>query len=277
MTNIFNGGQEIQNLDAFLQDWFNKKEIVNKELKEAMLYSLFTGGKRIRPLLFYTLAEDLQVKTEANVYFAAALECIHTYSLIHDDLPAMDNDDYRRGKLTCHKKFGEAIGILAGDGLLNESVELALKGIEALPIERKNSGIMAASFLFRASGNSGMIDGQAMDMEEGSASRDIILYKKKTGALLGAALSMAASLSTADKAIAEIFYSIGEILGVSYQLQDDRFDTIEDGVETDKEHLLQLEKDSIEYTEKVFKELDKLNLNLSNLIELIQKILDRKE
>lgn len=278
MKEKFNHRNRIPELDSFLKSWFGKKNILNPTLKEAMLYSLFNGGKRIRPLLFYTLLEDLDRKEEADHYFASALECIHTYSLIHDDLPAMDDDDYRRGQMTCHKKFGEAFGILAGDGLLNESMELVLEGIGHLNDEEKYKGLMAAKFLFRASGNQGMIDGQAMDISQGAASENLALYKKKTGALIGASLAMASALAKGDLIEAEIFYSIGLLLGVSYQLQDDRFDIIEDGVcLAEKDHMEKLEDKSVSYVEKVYSELDGLGLELDNLKDLVKDVLDRKE
>lgn len=277
MTLDFNSRNRIKHLDAFIRDYFEEKDIENSYLKDAMKYSLFTGGKRIRPLLFFTLLEDLEIESSSALFFAAALECIHTYSLIHDDLPPMDNDDIRRGKPTNHRVYGEAMAILAGDGLLNEAMELVLTGISQLPSGEKNRGLLAAKYLFKASGVTGMIDGQAMDIYEGAASENLKLYEKKTGALIGASLAMASALYNGNEELSDKFYSIGLTLGISYQLQDDRFDIIEDGVLVQEGHLNKLKEEATYYTNKVFIDLDSLLLNVDNLKHLIQEILDRKE
>lgn len=277
MTLDFNSRNRIKHLDTFIRDYLEEKDIENSYLKDAMKYSLFTGGKRIRPLLFFTLLEDLEIESSSALFFAAALECIHTYSLIHDDLPPMDNDDIRRGKPTNHRVYGEAMAILAGDGLLNEAMELVLTGISKLPSEEKNRGLLAAKYLFKASGVTGMIDGQAMDIYEGAASENLKLYEKKTGALIGASLAMASALYNGNEKLSDKFYSIGLTLGISYQLQDDRFDIIEDGVLVQEGHLNKLKEEATYYTNKVFIDLDSLLLNVDNLKHLIQEILDRKE
>lgn len=277
MTLDFNSRNRIKHLDTFIRDYLEEKDIENSYLKDAMKYSLFTGGKRIRPLLFFTLLEDLEIESSSALFFAAALECIHTYSLIHDDLPPMDNDDIRRGKPTNHRVYGEAMAILAGDGLLNEAMELVLTGISQLPSEEKNRGLLAAKYLFKASGVTGMIDGQAMDIYEGAASENLKLYEKKTGALIGASLAMASALYNGNEELSDKFYSIGLTLGISYQLQDDRFDIIEDGVLVQEGHLNKLKEEATYYTNKVFIDLDSLLLNVDNLKHLIQEILDRKE
>lgn len=127
-------------------------------LNDGMQYSLLCGGKRIRPILFLATLDMLGVNWQKEMNYAIALECIHTYSLIHDDLPAMDNDDFRRGRLSNHKQFGEANAILAGDALLNEAFTLLLQGAIDEP-HRKS-----AEFLSRCAGADGMIGGQSLDL-----------------------------------------------------------------------------------------------------------------
>lgn len=211
--------------DTRLKEYYNSIPLAAEELRESMVYSLFTGGKRIRPKIFYTVLEDLHYKGEADFYFAAAMESIHTYSLIHDDLPAMDDDDMRRGQPTNHKKFNEALAILAGDGLLSQAGELAAQGAMLEP----KGGILAMTYLFKATGTTGMVDGQALDIREGASSGDEVIYSKKTGALLGGCFAMAGALSGKDPSFCDKLYRVGETLGISYQFQDDYLDLVEDG------------------------------------------------
>lgn len=268
---------KIEELNDFLHQWIIEKDICHPTLKEGILYALESGGKRIRPTLFYTLLEDYQWECSCSVYFAAALECIHTYSLVHDDLPAMDDDDFRRGKPTVHKQFGEDMAILVGDGLLNEAMELAMIGISQMNPEKRNGGILAAKYLFCAAGTTGMIDGQAMDITAGASSQDILLYEKKTGALLGAALAMASALVEGIEEKAEAFYQAGLLLGVSYQMQDDLFDIKEDFQEYDENLLKHLEENAEKYTEKCKDEVEKIQGDFSQLKALMDKILGRQE
>ena len=193
----------------------------------------------MRPTLFYTVLYDLNYKGDAAFYFAAAMESIHTYSLIHDDLPAMDDDDIRRGKPSCHKAYGEALAILAGDGLLSQAAELAAEGASLDPA----GGIEAMKYLFKAAGTTGMVDGQVLDIRAGASSGDEVIYKRKTGALLG----MAGALAGKPKEVNDTLYRVGETLGLSYQFQDDYFDLEEDGAEVNPDDYLVKAR---EYTEE---------------------------
>lgn len=231
------------NFDKRLKEYYEAIPSAADELKEAMLYSLFTGGKRVRPTLFYTVLSDLNYKGDAAFYFAAAMESIHTYSLIHDDLPAMDDDDFRRGKPSCHKAYGEALAILAGDGLLSQAAELAAEGASLDPA----GGIEAMKYLFKAAGTTGMVDGQVLDIRAGASSGDEVIYKLKTGALLGACFAMAGALAGKPKEVNDTLYRVGETLGLSYQFQDDYFDLEEDGAEVNPEDYLTKAR---EYTEE---------------------------
>ncbi len=189
-------------------------------LAESMRYSLLSGGKRVRPVLFFGMLEHYGLDYKAEFTLAAALECIHTYSLIHDDLPAMDNDDFRRGNPSNHKVFGEANAILAGDALLSEACSLLLG-------EGGKDGrhLRAAQYLAECAGPKGMIAGQSADLlyseKEGDAEALAFIYAHKTGRLLKAPVVMAAILAERDIAAAERF---GSELGNLFQLTDDLLD-----------------------------------------------------
>lgn len=203
-----------------------EREGINPLLKESMAYSLNAGGKRLRPVL-NILAHLLRADDYAQTLdIACAIEMIHTYSLIHDDLPAMDNDDLRRGKPTNHKIFGEAQAILAGDGLLNTAFEVILETIERYPDANM---IKAASIVAKSAGVSGMIAGQAADIawEKQDISDEMLSYihEKKTGAMItGALLSgiVAAGGSAEDNEAVKIY---GENIGLAFQIIDDILDT----------------------------------------------------
>lgn len=189
-------------------------------LNDGMQYSLLCGGKRIRPILFLATLDMLGVNWQKEMNYAIALECIHTYSLIHDDLPAMDNDDFRRGRLSNHKQFGEANAILAGDALLNEAFTLLLQGAIDEP-HRKS-----AEFLSRCAGADGMIGGQSLDLlcekaTDVGETELLTIYLKKTGKLIVAPLVMAAELAGVS---VTSFQNFGENLGILFQLTDDLLD-----------------------------------------------------
>ena len=189
--------------------------------REAMRYSLLAGGKRLRPQMVFSVIEGYHLNKEIGYDYAAALEMIHTYSLIHDDLPAMDNDDLRRGKPTCHKQFDEATAILAGDGLLTYAFEVLAK--VDLPYNA-----LAVQILARCAGSSGMVLGQTLDMHEDNrvdykALEDI--YKYKTGCLFSAALMLGALASNkVDDKTLSTWDSIGNKIGIAFQIQDDLLD-----------------------------------------------------
>lgn len=196
-------------------------------LHEAIRYSLFAGGKRIRPILAIIGSEIVGGSIQTVMPLAVAIECIHTYSLIHDDLPAMDDDDLRRGKPTAHKVFGEAIAILAGDALLNLAFEIMLTGpaMRTLPTERL---LKATGCLARASGSSGLIAGQVVDMlSEGKKvdSEQIeFIMKNKTASLISASIKSGAILGGGTKEEVELLGLFGEKLGIAFQIRDDVLD-----------------------------------------------------
>lgn len=204
------------------------------ELYEAMGYSLYAGGKRIRPLLMQ-LAYEAVGGSEPITPYLSAIEMIHTYSLVHDDLPAMDNDDLRRGKPTNHKVFGEATAILAGDALLNGAFEYMLE--DALKHDDMNR-VRAAHILAEASGASGMIGGQILDMQSENKAISIEeleqVHLHKTGALIAAAVNMGAVLGGAspNEITALTFY--GKYLGKVFQIIDDVLDVVSTNEELGK-------------------------------------------
>jgi geranylgeranyl diphosphate synthase type II len=195
----------------------------------AMRYSLFVGGKRIRPILCLAAgrAVNNSPATEEQLLPAAcALECIHTYSLIHDDLPAMDNDDLRRGQPTCHKKFSEAEAILAGDGLLTYA--FALLSNSDLPGPDPATRLQLIATLSHAAGSQGMVGGQHLDIssEEKKIPFEQLkaIHRSKTGALITAAVRMGALIARADQAQLEALTRYGDAVGLAFQIVDDLLD-----------------------------------------------------
>lgn len=195
-------------------------------LKESMLYSLMAGGKRIRPLLLFATLDAFNQETEKGLHTAAAIEMIHTYSLIHDDLPCMDDDDLRRGKPTNHKVFGEAIATLAGDALLTYSFQL----IADIPEKWADPGTKLALIreLSIAAGAEGMVGGQVADMEgEGKklAMEELeYIHIHKTGKLLKYSVLAGAMLANANEKEMELFGTFAHHLGLAFQIRDDILD-----------------------------------------------------
>jgi geranylgeranyl diphosphate synthase type II len=216
-------------VEGYLRGYFDQmlEEIPEKNLAQSMRYSIMAGGKRIRPVLTLATAKMLGVRAEDMMPVAAALEMIHTYSLIHDDLPAMDDDETRRGKPTNHVVYGEAMAILAGDALLNEAFELLLKN-SLKAGENMISALEAAFIVVNAAGKDGMIAGQVIDMEsEGKAVEAETLtamHRKKTGALLKACILAPAVYARAAAGTRKALSEYAECIGVAFQIKDDILD-----------------------------------------------------
>ncbi len=200
-------------------------------IHEAVRYSLFAGGKRIRPLLVLAAGEAVGGGEEDLMPLACAVEMVHTYSLVHDDLPAMDDDDLRRGKPTSHKVFGEAIAILAGDALLTRAFHLLAEAAPGLDEARLRRRLRAIEVLGEACGTSGLIGGQVMDLEsEGRAigAADLeCLHRAKTGALLSACVRGGAILGGADEEDLERLSRYAAAIGLAFQVVDDVLDATE--------------------------------------------------
>ena len=202
---------------------------IPERLKEAMIYSLEAGGKRVRPALLLASCGMAGGKTEDALPFACALEMIHTYSLIHDDLPAMDNDDLRRGKPTSHKVFGEAVAILAGDGLLSAAAELMARTAAGF---RDTRGVCAMESILRHAGVTGMIAGQSLDVisEGEKPRRELVEYihTHKTADLLQAPVEAGLILAGADEASLKAGRDFGLHAGLAFQMTDDLLDVTGD-------------------------------------------------
>ena len=236
--------QKTEDINQILETYLPKSMEQNGVIHEAMRYSVKAGGKRLRPLFLLELCrlftcDETVLKTAAC--FAAALEMIHTYSLVHDDLPAMDNDEYRRGMLTTHAKYGEAFGILAGDALLNEAFYLCANEAEMLATScAKEPGhlafvtacVKASRILAEYAGKDGMIKGQEIDLaSEGKIvdSKTLLeMYELKTSRLLEAAFTIGAVLGGCSAEQERYAYKAASALGRAFQLRDDILDLIGD-------------------------------------------------
>ena len=222
-----------KHVEEVLSSYLPKEESLQKTIFEAMNYSLLAGGKRIRPILmeesYKMFAQANGVQNQAINAFMSAMEMIHTYSLVHDDLPAMDNDEYRRGKKTTHAVYGETMGILAGDALLNYAFETAA---EAFSDEEVNpSYLKAYQVLAKKAGAYGMIGGQVVDIETEGLTVDQVnierleyIHLLKTAALLESSLMIGAILGGATAEEVAIMEQIGRKVGVAFQIQDDVLD-----------------------------------------------------
>ena len=212
--------------DAALEHWLPQPGDRPPKVHEAMRHSVFAGGKRLRPLLVLLACEAVGGDTEDAMPAAVALEMIHTYSLIHDDLPAMDDDDYRRGRPTCHRVYGEAIAILAGDALLTHAfLVLADPAATRVPPARR---LQIIAEVAEAAGSRGMVGGQAMDiLSEGhEVDRPTLLYlhTHKTGALIRAAVRVGGIAGGADGETLQALTRYGERIGLAFQIVDDLLD-----------------------------------------------------
>ena len=227
--------EKVAEIEKILVEYLPERSGYQKIIMDAMEYSLMAGGKRLRPMLMmetYRLFADAKGiekkdRSKALQPFMAALEMIHTYSLVHDDLPAMDNDEYRRGRKTTHIVYGEDMGILAGDALLNYAFETAFQAFTLAPEESLRIG-QALSVLGKKAGIYGMIGGQVIDVKETghAVSKEILdtIYELKTGALIECAMMIGAILGNASAEEVQKVEKIAHYVGVAFQVQDDILD-----------------------------------------------------
>lgn len=216
----------IDEINAALKQYFAPR--YPEKIYEAMYYSVSAGGKRLRPILLLLACKAAGGSAEDAMPFACAMEMIHTYSLIHDDLPAMDNDDLRRGRPTCHKQFDEATAILAGDGLLHYAFEtMTEKACEACD-DCDEKYLRAMGVIARLSGTKGMLAGQVVDVDSEGKQIDAqtldYIHRHKTGGLIKAALMAGAIIGGADAKTVDVFEKIGEDVGLAFQIKDDILD-----------------------------------------------------
>lgn len=287
--NINKGKEEVE---SWLKDYFKNKGSYNKKIYEAMSYSLNIGGKRIRPILAILTYDMFEDNYEEILPVCGALEMIHTYSLIHDDLPCMDNDDLRRGKPTNHKVFGEGLAVLAGDGLLNEALNILFK----LSLKEDRKWAKAALLIGEASGVEGMIGGQTVDIlsENEDIPKDKLHYihSKKTGALIKASILAGAILGKSTEEQYNILNEFGEKLGLAFQIKDDILDIIGDSkkigktakkdIESNKSTFVKLyglegsKQMCLKLTEECLELLNKIDKNTESLEKLTLILLKRE-
>ncbi|MBU5332045.1 polyprenyl synthetase family protein [Anaerocolumna aminovalerica] len=295
----------IEYIETVIKNYLPKEEGFQKTIFEAMNYSVLGGGKRIRPMLMLETYRLFGGADQSYIEpFIAAIEMIHSYSLVHDDLPAMDNDEYRRGRKTTHIVYGEAMGILAGDGLLNYAFETACKAFKVNSAERDSTVLYerirkaakAMEILGQKAGVYGMIGGQVVDIEgihhEDSPLEKLnCVYKLKTSALIEASMMIGAILVGANDAEAAIVEDMAANIGLAFQIQDDILDvtsTVEvlgKPVHSDERNekityvtLLGIDKAKEqveELTQKALAGFDSLNRKNEYLKELINRLITR--
>ncbi|MBK1810988.1 polyprenyl synthetase family protein [Clostridium sp. YIM B02505] len=280
-------------IDEYLDNYFIARDGENKLIYDAMAYSLNIGGKRIRPIIMMLTYNLYKENLKDILPMAAALEMIHTYSLIHDDLPCMDNDDLRRGKPTSHKVFGEAIAVLAGDGLLNEAFSIMINYSLS---DKRLEALNATKVITDAAGGNGMIGGQVVDIinEGKSISENTLKYmhEKKTGELIKAAIVAGAILGEATEEDIHTLKEYGYKLGLAFQIKDDILDVlgsteklgkkVKSDENNNKTNFITVY--GIERSEELCKEitaeclalLEKLNKDTSKLKELTLELLHRE-
>lgn len=288
--------QKTHEIEQILMSYLPQAEGHQHQIMEAMNYSITAGGKRLRPMLmketYHLFGGDSQVIEP----FMAAMEMIHTYSLVHDDLPAMDNDEYRRGKKTTHVVYGEAMGILAGDALLNYAFETTVKAFEIAPEKSMEIG-KALGILAEKAGIYGMIGGQVVDVlatgKQLSREELDFIYELKTGALIKASMMIGAVLAGASEADVNKIEQIAADIGLAFQIQDDILDVISTTeelgkpVKSDEKNekttyvtlrgLEQSEKDVARISEEAIRLLDEIEAKNPFLELLIRELIHRKK
>ena len=272
-----NKQEKLALVQSALEEFYGDQQLA-ANLREAVLYSIHAGGKRIRPYLLLEVLESLQVPiTTAHAQVAAALEMIHTGSLIHDDLPAMDDDDFRRGRLTNHKKFGEALAILAGDALFLDPYALIAQA--DLPNEIKVDLIASLSL---SSGSMGMVAGQVLDMEGEGKHLNLeelqTIHANKTGKLLAFPFQAAGVIAGLDENLQKQLKTVGELIGLAFQVRDDILDVTASFEEIGKTPQKDLQAEKSTYPAllgldeaKVFcnRTLDQANAKLEEISQLV--------
>lgn len=288
-------GRRAEEIEKIIKEYLPKEEGYQKTIMEAMNYSILAGGKRLRPMLMLETYR-LFGGTSKTIYpFMAAIEMIHTYSLVHDDLPAMDNDEYRRGRKTTHIVYGEAMGILAGDALLNYAFETASG---AFQLEPENPAVgQAMLVLARKAGIYGMIGGQVVDVESEGTVIDKekldFIHLHKTSALLESAMVIGAILAGANKEEQNLVEKAAGKIGLAFQIQDDILDITSTTEELGKpvgsdekngkntyvafEGLEKSKEDVKKLSESAMEDLQKLPYENPFLIELIKELIERKK
>lgn len=281
-----------EEINKYLKDYFKDKGSYNNKIYDATGYSLNIGGKRIRPILTLMTYNLYKNDWKSVMEMACAIEMIHTYSLVHDDLPCMDNDDLRRGMPTSHKKFGEDMAVLAGDALLNEAMMLMME----YSLENGKKALRASIQIAKAAGPEGMIGGQVVDIinEGKDISKDELEYMhlKKTGELIRVSIETGAILAEASTQNINILSEFGNKLGLAFQIKDDILDLVGDvkklgkNIKSDENNkksnfitifgIEYCEKKCNLLTEECLELLNKLSVDTKVLKELTLELLNRE-
>ena len=225
-------------VDQALDHWLPAESLLPLSLHQAMRYSVFAGGKRLRPILMIAASEAVGGSAQQVMHAACAMEMIHTYSLVHDDLPAMDDDDFRRGRPTNHKVYGEATAVLAGDALLTEAFRL-LADAEANRLVPPATALRVIELIARYAGSQGMVGGQVVDMESEGKEIDFptleYIHTHKTGGLILASVQVGALLGGGDEERFAALTRFGGAAGLAFQIADDILDVVGDQAELGKD------------------------------------------
>lgn len=277
-------------IERYLADYFTQLDAEpQKQLFEAMKYSLLAGGKRIRPILTFEFCRLCGREWKDAAPFAGAIEMIHTYSLIHDDLPCMDNDDYRRGRLTNHKVYGETLAILAGDALLTDAFALAASA----KLSKSEDMALAIQVLATNAGSLGMVGGQVLDtlseQRECTEQEVLDIQSRKTGALINAACVLGAIVGGASQSQIEAASGFAACLGLAFQIRDDMLDVIGSAGELGKATGMDEQKNTFvrlyglekceelvqKYTNEAIRHLDRFE-DAADLISLAESLTTRR-
>ena len=287
-----------EEIEAVLKSCLPKEEGFAKTMAQAMNYSVLAGGKRLRPMLILETSRMFGGEDKLAYPFMAAMEMIHTHSLVHDDLPALDNDDYRRGRLTTHKVYGEAMGVLSGVALLNYAYEVMLTAFDLAEDEKARARVIKAlKVMSRKTGLYGMLGGQSVDVENDGKpmSREMIdyIYENKTSALIEGSMMAGAILGDASAEEVAVVEKAASCIGLAFQIQDDILDVTSTAEELgkpirsdEKNHkttyvtLMGIDKASqqvAELSEEAVKLLEGLNKKNEFLFTLVKELVGRRK
>ena len=287
-----------EEIEAVLKSYLPREEGFAKTMAQAMNYSVLAGGKRLRPMLILETSRMFGGEDKLAYPFMAAMEMIHTHSLVHDDLPALDNDDYRRGRLTTHKVYGEAMGVLSGVALLNYAYEVMLTAFDLAEDEKARARVIKAlKVMSHKTGLYGMLGGQSVDVENDGKpmSREMInyIYENKTSALIEGSMMAGAILGGASAEEVAVVEKAASGIGLAFQIQDDILDVTSTAEELgkpihsdEKNHkttyvtLMGIEKASqqvAELSEEAVKLLEGLNKKNEFLFTLVKELMGRRK
>ena len=287
-----------EEIEAVLKSYLPKEEGFAKTMAQAMNYSVLAGGKRLRPMLILETSRMFGGEDKLAYPFMAAMEMIHTHSLVHDDLPALDNDDYRRGRLTTHKVYGEAMGVLSGVALLNYAYEVMLTAFDLAEDEKARARVVKAlKVMSHKTGLYGMLGGQSVDVENDGKpmSREMLdyIYENKTSALIEGSMMAGAILGGASAEEVAVVEKAASNIGLAFQIQDDILDVTSTAEELgkpihsdEKNHkttyvtLMGIEKASqqvAELSEEAVKLLEGMNKKNEFLFTLVKELVGRRK